>query len=99
MITRMKRSARLLLHNNLARGVAITLILLSAAVLFKALETICLLIVNALGFSASAASGGTLGGLLAQMPMVSPINVAVTAALVLLGILIIAPLVVGSKRW
>ncbi len=100
MITQMKRNARLLLKGNLARGAVITLVLLGVLLLFKLLETVCLLALDMAGVSLSVQGGqGGLPGLLETLPIASPLSVAVTAGFLILGFFVTAPLLVGIKAW
>ncbi|MFA9380402.1 MAG: DUF975 family protein [Acetanaerobacterium sp.] len=99
MIGKMKKNARLLLRGNLARGAAITLVLLAVAALFKGLETVCLLVLDMLGVSAMALGGEQLNSLLSMLPLVSPVSIAVTTVVLLLGFMVAAPLYLGIKRW
>lgn len=99
MIGKIKKNARLLLRGNLAKGAAVTLIFLGVLVLFKGVETLCLLILDAFGISAAAQGIGGIGTLLSQLPLVSPINIAATVVVILLASFVIAPLYVGIKGW
>lgn len=99
MISQMKRNARLLLKGNLARGAAATLILFSVGLLFKTLEVISQMVLELSGVSASVKSALNLPGLLGNLPIASPVSIAVTAAFLILAFAVTAPLVMGVKAW
>lgn len=99
MIGKVKKNARLLLRGNLAKGAAITLVLAGVVLLFKGVETVCLLILNMLGISAAAQGIGGLSDILSVLPLLPPIPIVTTVIVVLLGSLVLAPLYVGIKRW
>ncbi len=99
MIGKVKKNARLLLRGNLAKGAAITLVLAGVVLLFKGVETVCLLILDMLGISAAAQGIGGLSDILSILPLLPPIPIATTVIVVLLGSLVLAPLYVGIKSW
>ncbi len=99
MIGKIKKNARLLLRGSLARGAAITLVLAGVLLLFKGIETVCLLVLDTMGVSASAQGIGGLQDILSVLPLLSPIPIAATVLVVLLGSLVVAPLYVGIKQW
>lgn len=99
MTGKIKRNARLLLRTGLARGAAVTLILLGVLLLFKALETLVLLVLDTLGISAAVWGTGGLYDILSTLPLASPANLAATCCVLLLASFVTAPLYIGIKGW
>ncbi len=99
MIGKIKKNARLLMRGNLAKGAAITLVLLGVVLLFKGMETVCILVLDMLGVSAAVQGIGGLDKVLSELPLLSPVNIAATVIVLLLSFVVTAPLYVGIKGW